>query len=126
MIQLIVPRFRWRGVSYDTSRHFIEFDVLIRQLDAMASAKMNVFHWHFWDDQGIRIQTESWPRLWSETADGNYYTKDQVRYLVEYARNLGIRVIPEVSLPGHSSAVAHAYPRYIQHLCCFPNSRAIH
>ncbi len=105
------PRFRWRGVSYDTSRHFIEFDVLIRQLDAMASAKMNVFHWHFWDDQGIRIQTESWPRLWSETADGNYYTKDQVRYLVEYARNLGIRVIPEVSLPGHSSAVAHAYPR---------------
>ncbi|MDN2480925.1 family 20 glycosylhydrolase [Vibrio agarivorans] len=104
------PRFRWRGVSYDTSRHFIEFDVLIRQLDAMASAKMNVFHWHFWDDQGIRIQTESWPRLWSETSDGNYYTKDQVRYLVEYARNLGIRVIPEVSLPGHSSAVAHAYP----------------
>lgn len=84
--------------------------MLIRQLDAMASAKMNVFHWHFWDDQGIRIQTESWPRLWSETADGNYYTKDQVRYLVEYARNLGIRVIPEVSLPGHSSAVAHAYP----------------
>ncbi|WP_047042232.1 family 20 glycosylhydrolase [Vibrio mexicanus] len=104
------PRFRWRGVSYDTSRHFIEFDVLIRQLDAMASAKMNVFHWHFWDDQGIRIQTDSWTRLWSETSDGNYYTKDQVRYLVEYARNLGIRVIPEVSLPGHSSAVAYAYP----------------
>lgn len=104
------PRFRWRGVSYDTSRHFIEFDVLIRQLDAMASAKMNVFHWHFWDDQGIRIQTDSWTRLWSETTDGNYYTKGQVRYLVEYARNLGIRVIPEVSLPGHSSGVAHAYP----------------
>ncbi|OEF05085.1 family 20 glycosylhydrolase [Vibrio genomosp. F10] len=104
------PRFQWRGVSYDTSRHFIEFDVLIRQLDAMASAKMNVFHWHFWDDQGIRIQTDSWTRLWSESSDGNYYTKDQVRYLVEYARNLGIRVIPEVSLPGHSSAVAHAYP----------------
>ncbi|MGY3572023.1 family 20 glycosylhydrolase [Vibrio paucivorans] len=104
------PRFRWRGVSYDTSRHFIEFDVLLRQLDAMASAKMNVFHWHFWDDQGIRIQTDSWTRLWSETSDGNYYTKDQVRYLVEYARNLGIRVIPEVSLPGHSSAVAYAYP----------------
>ncbi|MEZ8824299.1 family 20 glycosylhydrolase [Vibrio amylolyticus] len=105
------PRFQWRGVSYDTSRHFIEFDVLIRQLDAMASAKMNVFHWHFWDDQGIRIQTDSWTRLWSESSDGNYYTKDQVRYLVEYASNLGIRVIPEVSLPGHSSAVAHAYPR---------------
>ncbi|GAM53996.1 beta-hexosaminidase [Vibrio ishigakensis] len=105
------PRFRWRGISYDTSRHFIKFDVLLRQLDAMASAKMNVFHWHFWDDQGIRIQTDSWTRLWSETSDGNYYTKDQVRYLVEYARNLGIRVIPEVSLPGHSSAVAHAYPR---------------
>ncbi|WP_087017948.1 family 20 glycosylhydrolase [Thaumasiovibrio subtropicus] len=104
------PRFRWRGVSFDTSRHFIEFDVLLRQIDAMASAKMNVFHWHFWDDQGIRIQTDSWTRLWSETSDGNYYTKDQVRHLVEYARQRGIRVIPEVSLPGHASAVAHAYP----------------
>jgi len=53
------PRFRWRGVSFDTSRHFIDFDVLLRQIDAMTSAKMNVFHWHFWDDQGIRIKTDS-------------------------------------------------------------------
>ena len=104
------PRFPWRGVSYDTSRHFIELDVILRQLDAMASAKLNVFHWHIWDDQGIRIQLDNYQKLWRETADGNYYTKDQIRQVVDYARNLGIRVIPEISLPGHASAVAHAYP----------------
>jgi len=104
------PRFKWRGVSYDTSRHFIELDVILRQLDAMASAKMNVFHWHIWDDQGIRIQLDNYTKLWEETADGDYYTKDEIRYVVNYARNLGIRVIPEISLPGHASAVAHAYP----------------
>ncbi|WP_186175536.1 beta-N-acetylhexosaminidase [Vibrio jasicida] len=104
------PRFTWRGVSYDTSRHFIELDVILRQLDAMASAKMNVFHWHIWDDQAIRIQLDNYQKLWQDTADGDYYTKDEIRYVVNYARNLGIRVIPEISLPGHASAVAHAYP----------------
>ncbi|UTZ44043.1 beta-N-acetylhexosaminidase [Vibrio campbellii] len=104
------PRFPWRGVSYDTSRHFIELDVILRQLDAMASAKMNVFHWHIWDDQAIRIQLDNYQKLWQDTADGDYYTKDEIRYVVNYARNLGIRVIPEISLPGHASAVAHAYP----------------
>lgn len=110
------PRFKWRGVSYDTARHFIELDVIIRQLDAMASAKMNVFHWHIWDDQGIRIQLDNYTKLWSETADGDYYTKDEIRYVVNYARNLGIRVIPEISLPGHASAVAHAYPELMSGL----------
>ncbi|MFZ3418723.1 beta-N-acetylhexosaminidase [Vibrio harveyi] len=104
------PRFPWRGVSYDTSRHFIELDVILRQLDAMASAKMNVFHWHIWDDQAIRIQLDNYQKLWQDTADGDYYTKDEIRYVVNYARNVGIRVIPEISLPGHASAVAHAYP----------------
>ncbi|MFH0273562.1 family 20 glycosylhydrolase [Vibrio jasicida] len=104
------PRFPWRGVSYDTSRHFIELDVILRQLDAMASAKMNVFHWHIWDDQAIRIQLDNYQKLWQDTADGDYYTKDEIRHVVNYARNLGIRVIPEISLPGHASAVAHAYP----------------
>ncbi|ENM5898617.1 family 20 glycosylhydrolase [Vibrio mimicus] len=105
------PRFKWRGVSYDTARHFIELPVILRQLDAMASAKMNVFHWHIWDDQGIRIQLENYPRLWQVTSDGDYYSKDDIRKVVAYARNLGIRVIPEISLPGHASAVAHAYPQ---------------
>ncbi len=104
------PHFPWRGVSYDTSRHFIELDVILRQLNAMASAKMNVFHWHIWDDQAIRIQLDNYQKLWQDTADGDYYTKDEIRYVVNYARNLGIRVIPEISLPGHASAVAHAYP----------------
>ncbi|NRF24049.1 family 20 glycosylhydrolase [Vibrio coralliilyticus] len=110
------PRFKWRGVSYDTARHFIELDVILRQLDAMASAKMNVFHWHIWDDQGIRIQLDNYQKLWQETADGDYYTKDEIRYVVNYARNLGIRVIPEISLPGHASAVAHAYPELMSGL----------
>ncbi|ENM5759652.1 family 20 glycosylhydrolase [Vibrio mimicus] len=105
------PRFKWRGVSYDTARHFIELPVILRQLDAMASAKMNVFHWHIWDDQGIRIQLENYSRLWQVTSDGDYYSKDDIRKVVAYARNLGIRVIPEISLPGHASAVAHAYPQ---------------
>ncbi|AMG03555.1 family 20 glycosylhydrolase [Vibrio mimicus] len=110
------PRFKWRGVSYDTARHFIELSVILRQLDAMASAKMNVFHWHIWDDQGIRIQLENYPRLWQVTADGDYYSKDDIRKVVAYARNLGIRVIPEISLPGHASAVAHAYPQLMSGL----------
>lgn len=104
------PRFPWRGVSYDTSRHFIPVAVIKRQLDAMASAKLNIFHWHLWDDQAIRIQLDSYPKLWQMTADGHYYSKDQIRDVVAYARQLGIRVIPEISLPGHASAVAHAYP----------------
>ncbi|END2486645.1 family 20 glycosylhydrolase [Vibrio vulnificus] len=110
------PRFKWRGVSYDTARHYIELPVILRQLDAMASAKMNVFHWHIWDDQGIRIQLENYPRLWQATADGDFYSKDEIRQVVEYARNLGIRVIPEISLPGHASAVAHAYPELMSGL----------
>ncbi|NAX21542.1 beta-N-acetylhexosaminidase [Vibrio sp. V39_P1S14PM300] len=104
------PRFPWRGVSYDTARHFIKVEVILRQLDAMASAKLNVFHWHIWDDQAIRIQLDSYPKLWQDTADGEYYSKDEIRHVVNHARNLGIRVIPEISLPGHASAVAHAYP----------------
>ncbi|ERM62605.1 beta-N-acetylhexosaminidase [Vibrio mimicus CAIM 1883] len=110
------PRFKWRGVSYDTARHFIELPVILRQLDAMASAKMNVFHWHIWDDQGIRIQLENYPRLWQVTSDGDYYSKDDIRKVVAYARNLGIRVTPEISLPGHASAVAHAYPKLMSGL----------
>ncbi|HFQ5014086.1 TPA: beta-N-acetylhexosaminidase [Vibrio vulnificus] len=110
------PRFKWRGVSYDTARHYIELPVILRQLDAMASAKMNVFHWHIWDDQGIRIQLENYPRLWQATADGDFYSKDEIRQVVEYARNLGIRVIPEISLPGHASGVAHAYPELMSGL----------
>ncbi|WP_226983160.1 beta-N-acetylhexosaminidase [Vibrio navarrensis] len=104
------PRFGWRGVTYDTARRYIELPVILRQLDAMAAAKLNVFHWHFWDDQGIRIQFESYPKLWQQSADGYAYSKAEVSQVIEYARALGIRVIPEISLPGHASAVAHAYP----------------
>ncbi|HDY7448132.1 TPA: family 20 glycosylhydrolase [Vibrio vulnificus] len=119
------PRFKWRGVSYDTARHYIELPVILRQLDAMASAKLNVFHWHFWDDQAIRIQLQSYPRLWQATADGDVYSKAEIRQVVEYATHLGIRVIPEISLPGHASAVAHAYPELMSGLAqqSYPQQR---
>lgn len=104
------PRFPWRGASFDSSRHFVTVDTIKRQIDGFASAKMNVFHWHLWDDQAIRIQIESYPKLWEKTADGDFYTKEEIKDVVEYARLRGIRVIPEISLPGHASAVAHAYP----------------
>lgn len=104
------PRFPWRGASLDTARHFITPETIKRQIDGFASAKMNVFHWHLWDDQAIRIELESYPKLWQLNSDGDYYTKEQIREIVEYARQRGVRVIPEISLPGHASAVAHAYP----------------
>ncbi|MGY0400074.1 MAG: beta-N-acetylhexosaminidase [Ostreibacterium sp.] len=120
------PRFPWRGVSYDTARHFIKLNVILSQLDAMASAKLNVFHWHIWDDQGIRIQLDNYSKLWEMSSDGNYYTKDEIRYVVNYARNLGIRVVPEISLPGHASAVAHAYPELMSGIGeqSYPQQRA--
>ena len=65
------PRFPWRGASFDSSRHFVTVDTIKRQIDGFASAKMNVFHWHLWDDQAIRIQIESYPKLWEKTADGD-------------------------------------------------------
>ena len=104
------PRFPWRGASFDSSRHFVSIETIKRQIDGFASAKMNVFHWHLWDDQAIRIQIESYPKLWQKTADGDVYTKEEIKGVIEYARLRGIRVIPEISLPGHASGVAHAYP----------------
>lgn len=104
------PRFPWRGASFDSSRHFVSIETIKRQIDGFASAKMNVFHWHLWDDQAIRIQTDSYPKLWQKNSDGKYYSKQDIRDVVEYARLRGVRVIPEISLPGHASAVAHAYP----------------
>lgn len=114
------PRFGWRGVSYDCARRYIELPVILRQLEAMASAKLNVFHWHFWDDQAIRLAFEQDPALWQATSDGWYYTKAQVKTVIAHATALGIRVIPEISLPGHASAVACAYP----HLMSDPHQTA--
>ncbi len=104
------PRFVWRGLMIDVSRHFQPIGVLKRNLDAMASVKMNVFHWHLCDDQGFRVESKVYPKLHELASDGLYYTQEQIKDLVAYANNLGIRVIPEFDVPGHASAILTAYP----------------
>ncbi|GAA4295043.1 family 20 glycosylhydrolase [Aestuariibaculum suncheonense] len=104
------PRFVWRGLMIDVSRHFHPIDVIKRNLDAMASVKMNVFHWHLTDDQGFRIESKTYPKLHKLASDGLYYTQEQIKEIVEYASILGIRVIPEFDVPGHATAILTAYP----------------
>ncbi len=104
------PRFPWRGTMIDVSRHFIPLDVLKRNLDAMAAVKMNVLHWHLSDDQGFRVESKKFPKLQEMGSDGMYYTQDEVRDLIGYARDRGIRVIPEFDMPGHATSWLVGYP----------------
>jgi hexosaminidase len=95
------PRFPWRGLMIDVSRHFMPLPVIYRTLDGMAAVKLNVFHWHLTDDQGFRIESKRFPRLTQMGSDGLFYTQDQVRAVVAYASARGIRVVPEFDVPGH-------------------------
>ncbi|WP_298419685.1 family 20 glycosylhydrolase [uncultured Kordia sp.] len=104
------PRFVWRGLMIDVARHFQPVAVIKRNLDAMASVKLNVFHWHLTDDQGFRVESKVYPKLQQLASDGLYYTQAQIKDVVQYASNLGIRVIPEFDVPGHASAFLTAYP----------------
>jgi hexosaminidase len=104
------PRFKWRGLLIDSVRHFIPIEDLKRQLRGMAAAKLNVFHWHLTDDQGWRVESKTFPKLHQQASDGLFYTHDEIIELVNYASQLGIRVVPELDLPGHASAIAVAYP----------------
>ncbi|WP_253187384.1 beta-N-acetylhexosaminidase [Mangrovimonas sp. DI 80] len=104
------PRFVWRGLMIDVARHFQPVDVLKRNLDAMASVKMNVFHWHLIDDQGFRIESKVFPELTELASDGLFYTQEQIKDVVAYADKLGIRVVPEFDVPGHASAILTAFP----------------
>jgi hexosaminidase len=104
------PRFKWRGLLLDTSRHFFSVETIKRQIDAMASAKYNIFHWHLTDDQGWRFKSKKYPKLHKLASDGDYYTRAQMRDIVVYARQRGIQVLPEIDMPGHASAIAVAYP----------------
>ena len=104
------PRFAWRGLMIDVSRHFIPLDVLKRNLDGMEAVKMNVFHWHLSENQGFRVESRKFPKLHELGSDGLYYTQDEIRELVAYARDRGIRVVPEFDMPGHSTAWFVGYP----------------
>ncbi len=104
------PRFRWRGLMIDCGRHFISVEVIKHTLDGMAAVKLNVFHWHLSEDQGFRIESKAFPKLTELGSDGLFYTQEQAREVVAYARDRGIRVVPEFDMPGHTSAWFVGYP----------------
>ncbi len=126
------PRFGYRGLHMDVSRHFFDMDEVKRYLDIMEVHKLNTLHWHLTDDQGWRLEIKKYPRLTeigairkqtlvghlfdSEIYDGTpygegcYFTQDQVREILDYAAGKGITVIPEIDLPGHMLAALAAYP----------------
>src|SRR6266513_2184301 len=104
------PRFPWRGLLIDVARHYEPMEVLKRNLDAMAAVKLNVFHWHLTEDQGFRVESRKFPKLHALGSDGLFYTQDQVREIIAYARERGIRVVPEFDIPGHSTSWLVGYP----------------
>jgi hexosaminidase len=104
------PRFPWRGLMLDVCRHWMPVEVVKRNLDAMAAVKLNVLHWHLSEDQGFRVESKRYPRLHQMGSNGDYYTQNQIRDIVAYARDRGIRVIPEFDVPGHSGAWFPGYP----------------
>jgi len=105
------PRFPWRGLLIDVSRHWEPVGVIERNLDAMAAVKLNVLHWHLSDDQGFRVESKLYPKLQEMGSHGHYYTQTDIRHIVEYARDRGIRVVPEFDMPGHSASWFVGYPR---------------
>lgn len=115
------PRFTWRGLLIDAGRHFQPVDVIKRNLDAMAAVKMNVLHWHLTEDQGFRVESKVFPMLHELGSDGLFYTQDQIKDIIAYAADRGIRVMPEFDLPGHATSWFVAYPE----LASAPGSYAI-
>lgn len=104
------PRFPWRGLLIDVGRHYEPVEVLKRNLEAMAAVKLNVFHWHLTEDQGFRVESKKFPRLHTLGSDGLFYTQEQVREIIAYARERGIRVMPEFDIPGHSTSWLVGHP----------------
>jgi len=104
------PRFPWRGLLIDVGRHYEPMEVLKRNLDGMAAVKLNVFHWHLTEDQGFRVESKKLPKLHTLGSDGLFYTQDQVREVIAYARDRGIRVMPEFDIPGHSTSWLVGHP----------------
>ena len=104
------PRFPWRGLMIDSARHFIPLEVIRRNLDGMEAVKMNVFHWHLSENQGFRVESKKCPKLHELGSDNLYYTQDEIRDLITYARDRGIRVVPEFDMPGHSTAWFVGHP----------------
>ncbi|HEA30886.1 MAG TPA: beta-N-acetylglucosaminidase [Leeuwenhoekiella sp.] len=134
------PRYAYRGMHLDVSRHFFPVDFVKKYIDLLALHKMNIFHWHLTDDQGWRIEIKKYPKLTEvggfrngtvkghrpyDGSDnqryGGFYTQDEVRDVVTYAEKKHITIIPEIEMPGHASAAIAAYP----YLSCFPEEPTI-
>jgi hexosaminidase len=122
------PRFKWRGMHLDVGRHFMPADYVKKYIDLIAMHKMNIFHWHLTDDQGWRIEIKKYPKLteigaWrketvighnSGTYDGKrhggFYSQDEIRQIIQYAKERYVTIVPEIEMPGHSLAALAAYP----------------
>ena len=132
------PRFGWRGFMLDEGRHFYGKEEIKKIIDVMAAYKMNRFHWHLTEDQGWRIEIKKYPKLtevgawrdskvlgWGEVKPdgiryGGYYTRKDVKEIVEYAKERFIEIVPEVDIPGHSQAAVASYPEF---LACDPENK---
>lgn len=117
------PRFGWRGMHLDVCRHFFTVDFVKKYIDVLAMYKMNTFHWHLTEDQGWRIEIKKYPKLTQigsmrkETMKdgkphGGFYTQEQIKEVVAYAKQRYINVVPEIEMPGHAQAALAAYPEY--------------
>ncbi len=106
------PRFPWRGLLIDACRHFMPVEVVKRNLDGMAAVKLNVLHWHLSEDQGFRVECKTFPLLHEKGSDGQYYSQQKIKEIIQYAADRGIRVMPEFDLPGHATSWLTAYPQY--------------
>ncbi|MBS1794832.1 MAG: family 20 glycosylhydrolase [Acidobacteria bacterium] len=104
------PRFAWRGLLIDSARHFQPVEVIKRNLDALAAVKMNVLHWHLTEDQGFRVESKKFPELHTMGSDGLFYTQEQIRDIIRYAADRGIRVMPEFDMPGHATSWVVSHP----------------
>jgi hexosaminidase len=105
------PRFAWRGLMIDSGRHFMPVEVLKRNLDGMEAVKLNVFHWHLSEDQGFRVESKVFPLLQEKGSNGQFYTQKQIAEVIEYARDRGIRVVPEFDMPCHTTSWFVGYPQ---------------
>lgn len=127
------PQYRWRGMLLDSSRHFFTVDEVCRLVELMALHKFNVLHWHLTDDQGWRLESARFPLLtrigsrractqtnhntdrpilYDDQPHGGFYTRDDVRRVIDFAARRGIRIMPEIDLPGHAEALLAAYPEF--------------
>ncbi len=104
------PRFPWRGLLVDVCRHWQSLPVIKRTLDGMALVKLNVLHLHLTEDQGFRVESKRYPRLHELGSDGNFFTQDEIREIIDYAAARGIRVVPEFDMPGHATSWLVGHP----------------